>query len=359
MGHAQPTSAPSARVKFSLDETLYHSDHDIMSAPAQKISLNSILESYTRNYADGEGHTARAKKLDIAQFIKFLLRYHGLSKPEKLCTEDWSASATHAFVEERLRSGESPATVARRLATLKHLGRIAAESVPNFKNPAKEVKTPKLPTAKPQSLDKKEVSSVAQKCEFRIEERDSFIRKRNKFLVLFILETGLRAEEVRLLRLNQFDEKFEWIKNVRTKGKRYRNVYLSHDLREHLTKYLELRQIELTRLCGKINKTLDKTLPLFISSYRADTENPDSFLMGAKSIWRAVNEVSAEKSLHPHLLRHSFAMNLLDSSNDVRLVAQALGHGDVRITMKYTERSAEQVAEAIEKRKSTSADDFE
>jgi integrase/recombinase XerC len=329
-----------------------------MESPSVNISLNSILESYIRNYADGDSHTARAKRLDLEHFVKFLLRYCGYSRPEKLLSSDWSNSTTKAFIEEKLRTGESPATVARRLATLKHLGRVAAETIPNFKNPAKEVKTPKLATAKPQGLDKKEITSVAKKCELRIDEKGSFIRKRNRFLVLFILETGLRAEEVRLLRMNQFDEKWEWIKNVRTKGKRYRNVYINSDLRDHLLKYIELRNIELTRICGKVNKNTDRMLPLFISSYRADISDPETLLMGVKSIWRAVNEVSSEKSLHPHLLRHSFALNLLDSSNDIRLVAQALGHGDVRITMKYTERSAEQVAEALEKRKDKSTDEF-
>ena len=73
--------------------------------------------------------------------------------------------------------------------------------------------------------------------------------------------------------------------------------------------------------------------------------------MGAKTLWRAINEFSSEVALHPHLLRHTFAMDLLDSSKDIRLVSQALGHGDVKITMRYTERSDIEVAKAIEKKK--------
>ena len=60
------------------------------------------------------------------------------------------------------------------------------------------------------------------------------------------------------------------------------------------------------------------------------------------------NELSANMPLHPHLLRHSYALELLESSNDVRLVAQALGHSDVRITMRYTERKDEEIAQALE-----------
>ncbi|MDZ4785307.1 MAG: tyrosine-type recombinase/integrase, partial [bacterium] len=97
----------------------------------------------------------------------------------------------------------------------------------------------------------------------------------------------------------------------------------------------------------------DKTLPLFISTYGAKINNAESFLMGAKTIWRAINELSNQTKLHPHLLRHCYALDLLNSSNDIRLVAQALGHGDVRITMRYTERTEEQVAEALEKSRKT------
>lgn len=67
-------------------------------------------------------------------------------------------------------------------------------------------------------------------------------------------------------------------------------------------------------------------------------------------MYRAVRELSTELKLHPHLLRHSFALDLLDSSSDVRLVAQALGHSDVRVTMRYTERRDAEVAEALERK---------
>ena len=107
---------------------------------------------------------------------------------------------------------------------------------------------------------------------------------------------------------------------------------------------------ELERFYKKLPMDLNKAHPVFISSYNCTPGQADSFMMGAKSIWRAINEMSAEIHLHPHLLRHSYALELLDSSRDVRLVAQALGHSDVRITMRYTERRDEEVAAAIEQR---------
>ncbi len=316
-------------------------------------SFATLLESYIRYYADGVGHTARAKRLDLDHFSKFLMRYVGVSKVEKLKVTDWSTSSTQAFVEEKLRSGESPTTVARRLATLKHLGRTLSEKLIGFTNPAREVKTPKMSIVRPKGIDPRELEQVKNVADHRLAEKDNFIRHRNEFLLKFLLDTGLRAEEVRLLKINQIDEKFEWIKNVRTKGKKYRNVYITSEIRPSLIEYLEKRQLELTRFFSKLSKSIDKTLPLFISTYGAKINNAESFLMGAKTIWRAINELSNQTKLHPHLLRHCYALDLLNSSNDIRLVAQALGHGDVRITMRYTERTEEQVAEALEKSRKT------
>lgn len=316
--------------------------------------LKKVVENYIEYYAQGTSHTARAKRIDLTKFLEFLRVYKGVSKVEKLTLADWNYSSIQRFTEESLAI-ESPSTVARRLATIKHMGRTYAEKIPNFINPAKEVKTPKIKPPIPKALTDEEIKLVKQKAKERISSRDSFIRYRNSVLFSFFLETGLRADEIRLLRLSQLDQNLEWIISVRTKGKRYRNVYINSDLRKILIEYLKKREDQLQKLFPKIPKNTEKNLPLFISTYKAKLEEPKTFQMGAKTIWRAIHELSVDDvcrgtELHPHLLRHTFALGLLNSSNDIRLVSQALGHNDVKITMRYTERTDIEVAQAIEKK---------
>lgn len=323
--------------------------HEPASGKFAGASLKEAADSYIRYYAAGSGHTARAKRLDLAHFMNFLCRSLGLSKPEKLKMRDWNFSAVQRFIDDSLARGESPATAARRLATLKHMGRTLADKVPGFTNPAKGIKTPKVKVAKPKALSDAEIKQVRGKAKAASESKNSFIRFRNDVLLEFLLDTGLRADEVRTLKLGQLDDKLEWIQNVRTKGRRYRNVYITSAMRPLLKTYLARRTEELKRFFKKLSAAQDKNLPLFISTYGASAEKPESFLMGAKTIWRAVNELSSATKLHPHLLRHSYAVDLLNNSNDIRLVAQALGHSDVRVTMRYTERLDEEVAAALEK----------
>ncbi|MDC0357710.1 tyrosine-type recombinase/integrase [Oligoflexia bacterium] len=333
---------------MATDASAYFADTPT-SKEIQSTSFLNVSDSYIRYYASGSSHTARAKRLDLNYFTEFLANFHGFSKPEKLKVKHWDFSSVQRFVEDSLSKGEAPTTVARRLATIKHMGRTLSEKVAGFINPAKDVKPPKVQAPKPKGLTPKEVASVQKKAHNRFSEKTSFIRMRNQTLFEFLIDTGLRADEVRILKMGQLDDDLQWIHNVRTKGKRYRNVYITSDMRPNLQEYLAARQKQLKRFFTKLSNKKDASLPVFISNYNAKPDKPETFLMGPKTIWRAVNELSADTHLHPHLLRHSYAIDLLNSSNDIRLVAQALGHSDVRITMRYTERMDEEVASALEK----------
>lgn len=320
------------------------------SSQLEQLSLLRFVESYLDYYAAASSHTARAKRLDLQHFLAFLTELRGCGRVERLKIRDWDHSAVQRFLEDRLHRGEAPASVARRLATLKHLGKTMAERIAGFVNPAREVKAPRVSAPRPQALTPSEIKAVLACARERISSKSSFIRKRNRMLLILLLETGLRAEEVRLLKRSHLDERVEWMQNVRTKGRRYRNVYIPEAVRGELRAYLLEREKELKRFYAKLSPSVDASLPIFISCYGAKAGKSETFFMGAKSIWRAVRELSARTKLHPHLLRHSFALDLLEDSHDVRLVSQALGHSDVRVTMRYTERKQEELARAIEKK---------
>lgn len=314
-----------------------------------QMPLGVVVREYIRLYAEGVSHTARAKQLDTDKFLVFLRRYKRVAEVEHLKVADWDFSATQRFVDESLKIGEAPATVSRRLATLKHMGRVLAERLPGFINPAREVRPPRQQPGRPKSIPSDEVEAIKQLAHSRRAEKGGFAALRNEVLLALFLDTGLRADEIRSIKLAQIDQRLEWIEQVRTKGRRFRKVYITEQMREPLKLYLTARSLELRRFFSNLSPSVNGQLPLFISTYKATPSNLRSFEMGAKSIWRAIRGYSVNTKLHPHLLRHTFATDLLDVSRDIRLVAQALGHSDVRITMRYTERGDEEVAQALEK----------
>ena len=317
--------------------------------PSRSGKLLPAINNYLEFFCSHNNHTARAKRLDLAKFVEFLCRDKSYSKPEKILVSDWTQSSIQKFVDHLLDCGESPATVARRLATLKHLGRVLSEADAKMTNPARAVKAPKVRPEKPQVVPEDELKKIRQISKSRLKERTSFIRFRNLALFELLLDTGLRADELRLLKMSQVDPDLEWLKAVRTKGKRYRNVYISSAVRKLLRDYLLQRKTQLKKLWPTLSAKEDRMMPLFISSYACKAGKTETFFMGAKTLWRAINEFSAKIKLHPHLLRHSYATELLESSNDIRLVSQALGHSDIRITMRYTEKTDQQIADVMEK----------
>lgn len=314
-----------------------------------KTSLAAVVREYLKFYAEGRGHTARAKQLDTDKFLEFLTRFKRAKEIEHLTVGDWDFSATQRFIDESLRLGEAPTTVSRRLATLKHMGRVLSERIPGFVNPARDVKPPKVQARRPKSIRASEVQEIRQRATAARDEKNSFNRLRNETLLNLLLDTGLRADEVRLLKMSQLSEKLEWIGQVRTKGRNFRDVYITSAMRDSLQFYMKERKRELERFFPKLTAAVDGNLPLFISTYGAKASDLKTFELSPKSVWRAIRSFSVDTKLHPHLLRHTYATNLLDDSRDIRLVAQALGHSDVRVTMRYTERANEEVAEALEK----------
>lgn len=320
--------------------------------------LAEVVFNYISYYANGESHTARAKRYDLNYFLDFLVER--LSRSGEVLVRDWTLQATKDYIAHRLASGESPATVSRRLATLKHMGRTLAERIPGFINPAREARGPVLSISRPQGLSNEEIDLLRQAA--RDGDSDDFISVRNQTILEVLLSTGLRADEVRTLTVGQLAANLSWLHDVQTKGKKFRNVYLEEGLKPLLLRYLESRRETLTSATPGVFSLAEneqKKLPLFISLKGAIPIKPRTFTMAPKTLWRIIFSFgklaqalspTPVSALHPHLLRHTFAHGLLDSSRDIRLVAQALGHSDVRTTMRYTERSEEEVARAIEKK---------
>lgn len=312
-------------------------------------SLFPYLEAYRMAYASASSHTSRAKRLDLERFIQFAQGLTGKKSARAIELSVWTPSVLQDYVNTLLRQGEAPSTVSRRLATLKHVGRILCERIPGFSNPLREIRSPRAQEICPKALSQKDVERILAKARELRRERPNFLRLRNHTIIEILLDTGLRADEVRLLRRAQLSDDLQWFLQVRTKGNKFRDVYISSESRKILHEYLSARRKELGRYCTQLSSAYDRKLPLFISNYRIVADQAASFELGEKTLWRIVRTMGRELKIHPHILRHTFALGLLNHTNDIRLVAQALGHSSVQTTMRYTERTREDIAEAIER----------
>jgi len=223
-----------------------HISHSLFgdAEPSKQVAsmrLGEVFREYLRFYAEGVSHTARAKQLDADKFLDFLARWKGNGEVDNLQVKHWDFSATQRFVDECLRIGEAPATVCRRLATLKHMGRMLAEKIPGFVNPARDVKSPKMQSTRPKSIRASEIDEIREHAKRLRADKPTFKQARNETLLNLLLDTGLRADEVRSIKMSQIDPKLEQIEKVRTKGRRFRTIYITSTMRPALREYLERR----------------------------------------------------------------------------------------------------------------------
>ena len=217
-----------------------------------------------------------------------------------------------AFVAAEHRRGLSPKSLQRRLSAirsfyqwlLKH-GRIAA-------NPAGGIRAPKAPRKLPQVLDADEAKALVEV------PTDAPQGLRDRAMLELFYSSGLRLSELCALRWRDLHLE-EGLVDVRGKGGKERIVPVGSHARAALR------------------------------DWRADTRAGDDDPVfpgrggkpiGARAVQIRMRQLAQRQGLfkrvHPHLLRHTFASHVLESSGDLRGVQELLGHADISTTQIYT-----------------------
>ncbi len=166
-----------------------------------------------------------------------------------------------------------------------------------------------------------------------------FIGLRDKAILETLFSTGLRVSELVGLNRDKVNlERGEF--TVRGKGDKERLVFLSESAKFWLKKYLNSRG--------------DNFKALFISKQDAESvnkaqkelEEKDTRLT-ARSVQRLIQKYAKKagivKKVTPHVMRHSFATDLLISGADIRSVQQMLGHSSITTTQVYTHITNQQL----------------
>ena len=164
---------------------------------------------------------------------------------------------------------------------------------------------------------------------FRTVSTETLAGLRDRAILETLFSTGLRVSE--LVSLNRQDVNFKTAEfGVIGKGGKARVVFLSKRAQNWLKKYLQKRN--------------DPYRPLFIrySGPKPKNEglNPEKFRLSARSVERLVDKYRLKAGISfrigPHVLRHSFATDLLSHGADLRSVQEMLGHKNIATTQIYT-----------------------
>ncbi|EAN8120691.1 tyrosine recombinase XerC, partial [Salmonella enterica] len=148
---------------------------------------------------------------------------------------------------------------------------------------------------------------------------DDFIARRDQAILELFYSSGLRLSELTNLDMDHLDLAGGLVQ-VLGKGGKARVLPVGRKAREALQEWFKLRGISAPR---------DNAV--FVTR-QGNRLGPRAIQIRVKT----AGERELGQHLHPHMLRHSFASHLLESSQDLRAVQEMLGHADISTTQIYT-----------------------
>lgn len=214
-------------------------------------------------------------------------------------------------------------------------------------NPVLDVRAPKAAKPLPKALS---VDDAVQLASFTQMQADPWLEARDAAMVELLYGGGLRVGELTGLDAQASDQARGWVDlqaaeaHVLGKGSKRRIVPVGAKAVLALQAWLQLRAQVLPSLSAQPSPGGTAEAALFIGQHGTR--------LTAQSIWQRLRQRSLQAGLaspvHPHMLRHSFASHVLQSSSDLRGVQELLGHANISTTQVYTRLDFQHLAKAYD-----------
>lgn len=276
-------------------------------------------------------HTIKNYAVDLKQFSEFLKKRNPeIWQAKEQGLREIDVNLLRAFLNE-LFKGHGASSVARKLSTLRSFFAFAIKKKWLVMNPAKQIRSPKLPKRVPRFLTVDEVFAL-----LATPEGKRPLALRDKAILELFYSSGLRLSELVFLKQDQVDLKAGMVR-VLGKGNKERCIPMGKKAVESLQIYLSKRS---QLLNGKPNHSY-----LFLNKLG----NRISPRAVERLIDKYLKKSGLQKKVTPHVLRHTFATHLLNSGADMRGIQELLGHASLSTTQRYTHVALDKLMEIYDK----------
>jgi integrase/recombinase XerC len=242
----------------------------------------------------------------------------------------WHRMTLHhvrAFIAQRHRQGINGKSLQRELSAIRSLFRYLMREGKADNNPAVGIRAPKSDKHLPDTLDADLLGSLMDA------DPEDALEQRDLAMLELLYSSGLRLAELVSINLHDIDTSDATLE-VTGKGAKSRRVPVGSKALVAIAAWKKLR--------ASIAKPDEQAL--FVSQ-RGTRLQPRSIQQRLK---RWAQKQGVNRNLHPHLLRHSFASHLLESSSDLRAVQELLGHADISTTQIYTHLDFQHLAQVYD-----------
>jgi len=278
---------------------------------------------YLRDVRRLSPHTVSNYRRDLASLQRYAGE-RGIDGPDNLTEAD-----IRQWVSLMHRRGLSGSSIQRSLSAARSFFNYLSREQGRQRNPAASVQAPRKPRRLPRTLDTDQVDKYLRFAE------DSPIARRDRAIAELFYSSGLRLAELVSVNIGDIDTHSRLL-TVTGKGNRGRTVPVGSVALAAIDRWLEVRPDSAADEDGAV--------ALFTSSRgrRISVRNIQERLKlrGRRS--------GMHQDVHPHMLRHSFASHMLESSGDLRAVQELLGHANISTTQIYTHLDFQHLAKVYD-----------
>jgi integrase/recombinase XerC len=227
------------------------------------------------------------------------------------------------------RRGLAGSSIQRSLSAARSFFNYLGREQGRPRNPAASVQAPRKPRKLPKTLDADQVNK------FLSFDEDSVIARRDRAIAELFYSSGLRLAELAAIDTGDIDAQSRLL-TVTGKGNKARTIPVGSVALDAIQRWLEVRP--------PVAADDDSAAALFTSN--------QGRRIGARSIQARLRlqgrKAGMHQDIHPHMLRHSFASHLLESSGDLRAVQELLGHANISTTQIYTHLDFQHLAKVYD-----------
>jgi len=277
---------------------------------------------YLENERGLSARTLSAYRRDLDHLLQFL-QAENIDQPEHVTQHH-----VRAFIAQRHRQGLGGKSLQRLLSAVRSFFRWLLREGLAGHNPATPVRAPKSPRHLPATLD---ADTIGQLLDI---PGDTPLAVRDKAMMELFYSSGLRLSELAGLHWDQIDLASGML-TVTGKGNRSRMVPVGRMASEALLEWRKVR--------GQFAAFEE---PHVFVSNRGNPISPRTIQTRIR-YW--AKRQGLPQNVYPHLLRHSFASHILESSGDLRGVQELLGHADISTTQIYTHLDFQHLAKVYDK----------
>lgn len=278
--------------------------------------------TYLRYELNRSAHTVRSYRRTVEAWRDFLCGSN---------SDEWNpAKATRndvrAWVASLSAAGDSPRTIRQHLSALRTFFTFMCRHKGLASNPTDGITVARGKQMLPQNIPSKEILSLL---DIDIDTVDNLNDMRNYLVVAMLYETGMRASELSGLLDSNVDTSRGELKVIGKRNKE-RIIPISEQMSLAITRYRKLR---------------DDTVPHHGADtfYVLDDGNPLAYHHVNHIVHNSLDGRVSSAKRSPHVLRHSFATDMLSNGADINAVQRLLGHASLATTQIYTHISTREL----------------